>query len=211
MPDGSGISIRFNWKSAISAGAGILAEAAMLTLVADASLTFKLATLACAVAVFLVLQFEALLYRYGRNLFWGLLGTLLIIYLGFIIYAVSHAIAREKIRGGLIDILAASTELAERELSEESPDQHGVVSGKVEAHALAQFTADYTKWENESAKWIKDHLGMAARTRFLDRGGMNPMVGWGRTMDTRYDQLMNRLEIERKNLSVIIETGAYEK
>jgi len=64
-------------------------------------------------------------------------------------------------------------------------------------------------WTNETAAFIEQNLGPAARDRFLDVSNM-PIYGWGNAIEG-YDALMNTLANRRKNLSLLIETAAYDR
>ena len=76
-----------------------------------------------------------------------------------------------------------------------------------------QVTASVDKWEKETSEWIGDNLGPAAQARFLDVSNMPTYVwtfkygGYNYTLSFQ----MNRLSNERKNLSLLIESSAYDK
>jgi len=73
--------------------------------------------------------------------------------------------------------------------------------------ALAEFEAAAKNWEQTTAAWIKDNLGLAAQERFFDISSMPPHA---LSYDDRHNTLLNRLSNLRKNLAFLIETTAYD-
>lgn len=78
------------------------------------------------------------------------------------------------------------------------PTRDDVMAIKVEA----------ATWEQNTAEWLNKNLGPAAQARFLDVSNM-PTYAWLAAYP--YDDIMNHLVNERKNLAVLIETSAYDK
>lgn len=73
---------------------------------------------------------------------------------------------------------------------------------------VRQLAADIGAWETSSARWIAMHMGEAARDRFLEPSS-SPSFIWHSQSNFEYNEAMNQLAWDRKNLSVIIEFGAY--
>jgi hypothetical protein len=79
---------------------------------------------------------------------------------------------------------------------------------KLIEEAMIPLMQEALKWSNETAAFIDQNLGPAARDRFLDVSNM-PTYGWSGIPP--HDKLMNLLSNRRKNLSLLIETAAYDR
>jgi hypothetical protein len=75
--------------------------------------------------------------------------------------------------------------------------------------AVASLEREVNQWTEETASFIKTNLGPAAQDRFLDVSNM-PIYTWNPNIEG-YDQIMNALANRRKNLSLLIETSAYDR
>jgi hypothetical protein len=74
--------------------------------------------------------------------------------------------------------------------------------------AIARLLDETKKWEQETADMIERNFGVAAKEKFLDVSN-TPTYGWG--VSDEYNKAMNILANERKNLSILIESSAYDK
>jgi hypothetical protein len=109
-----------------------------------------------------------------------------------------HAMIRSKLQ----NIYSASTVLT-REKTQE----------------LAAHTDKVRQWEDESAKWIIENLGVAARDQFLSRpmpsaysvsGTNTPLYIWGECPERDGGCYRHQLETDRANLISIMENKAYD-
>ena len=109
---------------------------------------------------------------------------------------------RAAVRDKLLGFYVAIGPLIGKQISVSPTDQ------KEFEEALTPLLSDAVKWTEETATFINQNLGPAARDRFLDVSNM-PTYGWGSI--PAYDKLMNLLSNRRKNLSLLIETAAYDR
>jgi hypothetical protein len=65
-------------------------------------------------------------------------------------------------------------------------------------------------WINITANWIGEHLGTAARAKFLDRSSA-PFLMYDRAINPNHNNIINGLTAFGKNLSTLIETNAWDK
>jgi hypothetical protein len=80
---------------------------------------------------------------------------------------------------------------------------------------MASLEQEAEQWTKDTSSFIEKNLGAAARDRFLDISNM-PIYGWTISHQTQetiqeYNGLMNTLANRRKNLSLLIETAAYDR
>jgi hypothetical protein len=73
-----------------------------------------------------------------------------------------------------------------------------------------KFVAEADQWVNETAMWIEENLGVAARERFLDRTGMLAMTDPS-AANAVHNNVRQNLTRMRQNLQVLIENGAWDK
>jgi hypothetical protein len=191
------------WKSLVRIGLVWAAEYAMLALIEDAPAVVKIATIFCALGALATLEFEGWLSRKRQGLFAASIVTLTETYLGFLAYAGVHVIHRWEARAGLERIYIASGELLNRPF----PTTVAQVGTDDYAHTEHTFFVDVSKWEKNSADWIGRNLGETARDRFLDPSGHVSPHWSGEAQE--FNRAMDILYRNRKNLSVIIESGAY--
>jgi hypothetical protein len=72
-----------------------------------------------------------------------------------------------------------------------------------------EYEATVDQWANSTANWIAEHLGQAARAKFLDRSSM-PFLSYNKAVNESHNNLLNAVTAFRKNLSTLIETGAWD-
>jgi hypothetical protein len=65
-------------------------------------------------------------------------------------------------------------------------------------------------WTTETANWIGENIGLAARAKFLDRSSA-PFLIYDRKVNDTHNNIINALVAYRKNLSTLIETSAWDK
>jgi hypothetical protein len=192
------------WASIARIGLFFGAEYGVLALIEDAPFAVKIATVVCSLAALAALEARDWLNRTRTHLFPASMIVLGAVYLGFVGYAAVHAAEQLATRRGLERIYVESGHFYERQLPLK-PNSNACAEEGVQ-----KFDDDVASWEKDSASWIAEHMGEAARDRFLDQsdaldinygacgGGYRP-----------FNQVMNRLRRDRKNLSVIIESKAY--
>jgi tRNA/tmRNA/rRNA uracil-C5-methylase (TrmA/RlmC/RlmD family) len=73
-----------------------------------------------------------------------------------------------------------------------------------------KYQASIDKWLNESATWIEENLGPAAKAKFLDRSSA-PFLMYDAAANTQHNNIINAMMAFRKNLSTLIETNAWDK
>jgi|SRR6185437_4845710 membrane protein implicated in regulation of membrane protease activity len=66
------------------------------------------------------------------------------------------------------------------------------------------------EWVNRTATWINNNLGEAATARFLDRSGAMSF-SYSAAVNEQHNNIINALTAFRKNLSILIETNAWDK
>jgi hypothetical protein len=177
------------------------AEYGMLALIEDAPASVKIATIICALGALATLESREWLRQKRQGLFLSVLCGLGIIYLGFLGYAVFHSMERIWARDGLEKIYVASGKLIERDLP------IAASSTLFEELAVRDFSNDVSNWEKTSSAWIARHLGETGRDRFTDPSGF-PSFTWDHATP-EFNTAMNRLTRDRKNLSIMIESGSY--
>jgi len=156
-----------------------------------------------------VLTFENLIRSIHRHMFAAAFGIILLIWLSFAGYAINHALSRQANDNKLRDFYVAVGPLLIREISTHS-DGPRIVHDEI---PLQQFLTDAKKWEHDTSQWLNDNLGPEAKERFVDMSSVQPMC-WSDTMsgcEHRYDMEISRLVVEKRNLSAIIETSAYNR
>ncbi len=181
------------------------AEYAMLALIEDAPTAVRVATILCALAALGVLEGARWLRGIHRYLFDISIILILMIYLGFIGYAIHHASERKRIMAGLQDIYISSGKLVNREI-------FGItsLSNNFDKADVERYKVDFNRWENASRQWIKQNISEAAEERFLDRSNVSYFNYGNRVSDApEYSEVRNRLQEERRNLSTIMESKIY--
>ena len=177
------------------------AEYGMLALIEDAPAVVKVATVICAVGALAALEARDWLRQRQRHLFSYSIGLITVLYAGFLGYATIHAFNKWSTRRGLEAIYVTSGKISPRTM------QLDGTTKLFTSKSVAQFSRDVEEWENKSSNWITGHLGEAAYDRFLDASGFTSF-SWDHGTP-EYNAAMNRLGRDRKNLSIIIESGAY--
>jgi len=163
------ISINLDLRAIIRIALVWAAEYAMLSLIEDASELVKIATLICAVSALAIMQFELWLRKFQPNAFRNSLIVVVVIYSGFIGFAVKHGADAIAIRFGLESRYVEGVRLTHRTIPID------IAKNAFEPGALDSLVADANKWESETAHWLFDNLGPAAEARFLDTGNYQTM------------------------------------
>jgi hypothetical protein len=209
MSEAISLDIPVTWRSVIRIGLLWGAEYAVLSLIEDAPIALKLATVFCALGALVILELETRLAQVSVQIrririsrFQIAISVIGLIYAGFIVYAVAHAAERQRIMNGLQKIYITSGSLLNREIigvtNLEAPDDN----------ALSQYEKDFAEWQNRSQEWIGENVGEAAKERFLDRSLIS-YLGYGARYNERYSTIRNRLREERNNLHAILESRIY--
>jgi|SRR6185437_2033401 len=73
-----------------------------------------------------------------------------------------------------------------------------------------KYTDAADEWLNRTATWINQNLGEAATARFLDTSGAMSFSYSG-AVNPQHNNIINSLTTFRKNLSILIETNAWDK
>ncbi len=199
------------WASAWAVGLGLAGEYSLLSLIEDYSVVLKVTTLICAVGALFVLEFRVWLDRQMKYLFVRLITTFSIVYVLFIGFALYHWIDHTIKHNTLSYLYIESGDLIDRKI----PLEPGATI-QLKQEEVDKFIKDTTSWEDKTSKWLLENIGPAARERFADKSAI-PSYCWGPFNDSlmlvcdfRYDVVKNRLVAEKRNLSALMETSAYE-
>jgi predicted PurR-regulated permease PerM len=177
-------------------------EYALLSLIEDSPEILKFATIFCSLGALAILEFREWIEQKRPGLFVHAIAAVFIIYLGFIGYAVHIVLHKQYIRSELQNIYSASTSWT-----------------RERTQALAIHTAQIRQWEDESANWIEENLGNAARDQFLSRptpsaftinGTNTPLYTWGDCPETDGGCYRHQLETDRANLIAVMGNRAYD-
>jgi hypothetical protein len=109
---------------------------------------------------------------------------------------------RAAIRDKLLEFYVAAGPLIDTEISAFGTDK------KAMDEAVSSLQQHAAQWTNETAMFLEQNLGPAARDRFLD---VSNMMIYTYGVGGEYDKLKNNLANRRKNLSILIETAAYDR
>jgi hypothetical protein len=109
---------------------------------------------------------------------------------------------RASVREKLLEFYVAAGPL----LGKEIPINWNDKKGMDDAVSSLQQQAD--RWTTDTATFLDKTFGPAARDRFLDVSNM-PVYVYG--INSEYNDLRNNLSNRRKNLSILIETAAYDR
>lgn len=192
------------WRNIVLVGLVWAAEDFVLALIGDSTTIIKVATVLTALAALAVLQFETWLRGKHRVLFPSSISALTIIYIGFVGYAVIHAYHRSVVWNRLEELYAAAGPLMNKPITIESDE--------TDSSAVDQFESDVNDWETKTAKHLEDNFGDPARERFLDVSSAITYVAGNRGLAyQKYQKVSSRFINRRKNLSVIIESHAYDR
>ena len=109
---------------------------------------------------------------------------------------------RAAVRDKLLEFYVAAGPLIDTEISAFGTDK------KAMDEEISSLQQHATQWTNETAMFLQQNLGPAARDRFLD---VSNMPTYGYPIGGEYMELKNNLANRRKNLSILIETAAYDR
>ena len=198
------VSINFDLRAVIRVALVWAAEYAMLSLIEDAPEVVKVATLLCAVAALVVMQFEGWLRGVWKKSFRFALLAVALVYMGFIGYAVKHTFGLITIRNGLESRYVAGRQMQQRSMIT-------TTGAAMDTTLVGRFSHDVDAWEAETDRWLLDNLSPAAAERFLDYSNQPAGVMWNENGQTTplYSETVNRLTRDNRNLAVIMETHSY--
>src|ERR1700733_9093613 len=205
---GGTVTITFTWRGFYRVCFGVVAEGAMLALIFESSRMFMAATLICALAGLGLLQFEGEIKRWNRRVFRFSIITASMIYVCFVVYAISHVIYQSNTRNGLEERYIEAAELFSRQIPLNAEKKH------MDADEVAQFQRDVDAWQAKTGQWMLRRISVVAVARFLDRSGftdlMWPQQNGSDPVDPVFRSAINELASDRKNLAIILETRAYD-
>jgi hypothetical protein len=110
---------------------------------------------------------------------------------------------RVAVRGRLLELYVMAGPLIGKEIPTNYNDENSM------KQSMSVLEQDASTWAAQTASFIEENLGPAARERFLDISNM-PTYNWV-SASPSYESVMNRLVNRRKNLTLLIETSAYDK
>ena len=73
-----------------------------------------------------------------------------------------------------------------------------------------KYVEEANGWVNQTARWIGEHMGTAARARFLDTSGGLSM-SYGRAINPHHNSIIEALTSYKQNLARLIESDAWDK
>jgi hypothetical protein len=72
-----------------------------------------------------------------------------------------------------------------------------------------KYEIEVNTWVNMTAQWIQQNLGNAALAKFTDIGS-GFSFSWNRAINEKHNNIINYLTRFRQNLSILIESGAWD-
>lgn len=207
---GPGLDKAITWRSVARIGLGFAGEYALLALIEDAPAALKIATVICAVAGLFILETESWFHRQHKRLFISTIGIVVFVYLAFVAYAADHALRKQQRQEALRNFYVIGSAFKGRELAIEG--QNG---GTYKKEDVSKLENDVLNWRNQTSDWLEVNYDAAARVRFLEVGNISNLC-WGPKWreymcDPAYGGVMNRLTNDLRNISAILESGAYGK
>ncbi|MGA2792373.1 MAG: hypothetical protein ABSE69_02400 [Roseiarcus sp.] len=209
-----------DWETAARAALIWAAEYTMLSMIEDSSHLLKVMTIICALSGLVVLEARKTIFlHYGKTLWLIVVATISVTYLGFVVYAITDLYEHRLIRAKLRSIYIAAGPIIDRKIPAISipgarPSE--VPGVEYDQTAVSKFVLDAKEWESTTAQWLQDNIGFAARERFLDLSSIQSYC-WGPSndvnvlCDNKYDLQKNRTIVEKRNLSAIMESSAYDE
>ena len=203
LQTGAGLDakIELTGRKIAQIAAGGALEIGVLALIFDSTITLKIATVVVALLILIVVQFERHLTALRANSFIPTISILILIYLCFVGYALVHAVERERIETKLREIYVAGNVLLERKVPPSEPNSY-----TFDEKELEQWKSDAVLWEVGTAHWIATNIGLSAKSRFADMSNLTNLC-WSPRDDgcDQKSRFMNRILVEEKNLSALIE------
>lgn len=189
------------WRSIVRAGLIWGAEYALLSLIEDAPVVLKVATILCAIGALAALEGEEWLNRRHRHFFKSVTLALVAIYLGFIGYAL-HLVAKDAaVRLQLDELYNESVPI----MSEATP----FMTRGASADELKSWEGDIQTWRNKTETYLTKNLGQTFAFRFANTLG-HPSYGYGVAQEEVNVQL-NFLLTMQNNLLGIRDALGYGK
>ena len=185
--------IPLTWRSIARIGLIAAAEAAVLALVEDSTLAVKVATGAIALLGLGVLEFETKIKAIKPFLFGTSITILVVAYLGFVGYAISHAIHEISVSYRLDDLYNRGVALKDRPFS-----------GPLNAFELMDWQNGTGIWRDETVRFLQSDVGEFAKDKFLNVTGKNSYT-YGNTSSevnlqiNQMNWLLGNLEEIRRN------------
>ena len=177
----------------------------MIALIKDAPISILIATIISALAALAILEMEAWLTQKHRSAFTVSVFVVSVIYLGFVGFAIGHAIQREAANRGLIQKYESAAPLFKQG---KSLIEHHLTSADAEfLKSIDQFHEDYDQWGRETSEWLVANLGNPASEQFLDMSTL-PTYCWGPPMEgcnIKLSGTYNALINAKKNLAIIMQ------
>lgn len=160
------LPIPFTWKSLFKICLLVVAEGSVLALIRDAAVSLQVATIVAAIAAFAALEVEERLRVQHRHLFPA---TLIIaggIWLGFIGYAVVHAVNRENKQHQLEAIYVAAEPLVTRANS-----LAAIPNVSRDSQIFKDYMSDIAQLDAEAKEWKpkRQHGYMIMLARWRER------------------------------------------
>lgn len=197
------------WRSIIRVGLIWAAEYAMLSLIEDSPPSLKVATILCALAALAAMEFEPWIESKKKNLSHILIGVAAFVYLVFVAYALNSVAEKREIKRTLQKLYSRSTPITTQSIIVH--DSEKAQPKTLDQIQVKQEITKFEAWERDTAAWIGEHLGDAARDRFLDRSQATafPFMGYAPVYDPAYAAMRLQLADERRNLLSILESRIY--
>jgi hypothetical protein len=171
---------------------------ALLALIEDAPVALKVATVVCGAGTLFVLETEQWFRQQQKHAFAITTGILVVIYLGFVAYAINHARQEIAIDQNLDQIYGASNPLQDRPFA-----------GGMSATEQKEWENQIVIWRDTTAVYLQDNLGSFAHDRFINtRGSISLNYG---SASQEVNLQINLLTWLRKNLETIIDVRTRTK
>jgi hypothetical protein len=85
-----------------------------------------------------------------------------------------------------------------------------VLQSPVTPETFDAVANECTRWATETATWLENNLGLAARERFLDRS-RQPNLDYNNTINEQHHAVLKNVNAWRNNLADLIETDAWDR
>jgi hypothetical protein len=180
--------IELTWRNLFKASFLAIGDAALIAMIKDAELSLQLALVVASIIGFVALVKEDWLRAKHPVAFQFVLGVSAAIFLGFIIFATSHAYRERLIDKKLDELRSQGLEIYER------PKQSTVDT--------LEWQKQVDQWRDSTAKYLEENIGIDAKKRFLITVG-RPSYSYGAPA---IDHQMNVADWSVKNLQDIIES-----
>src|SRR5258708_23756824 len=175
-------------------------------MIKDTPLTVLIATALCALAALAVLEGEGWLSRRHPRAFTSAIVAVSAIYLGFVGYAIEHAVRRAATNEALTKLYISTAPLLE---AGQSLGKHMPQSNDPEfLKSIDQFELDWLNWNEKARSWLASNLGDAAREQLLDVSTI-PVYCLGppnQGCNTTFSSTLNQVINAKNNLAIIMQS-----